>query len=71
MKRYRVVGLCRKDREPDGRPCSVRGLVTDSTAADGEFTGFIDTDIDEAIEAFQQGWIELEGETKPKYKRTM
>jgi hypothetical protein len=46
-------------------------LVTDSTAADGEFTGFIDTDIDEAIEAFQQGWIELEGEIKPKSNRAM
>ena len=71
MRRYRVAGLCRKDPEPDSRPFYVRILMTDSTAGDGEFARFVDINIDEAIDAFQQGWIELESEVAPKYNRTM
>jgi hypothetical protein len=71
VKRYRVVGLYHKDSEPSNRPFSVYVLVTDSTPGERDVVRFVETDIDEAIVAFQRGWIELGSEVLPKYNRTM
>ena len=60
MKRYRVVGLHYKDHEPNGRPFSVYVVVTDSTPWKGDAARFVEIDIDEAIGAFQQGWLSSE-----------
>ena len=59
MKRYRVVGLLHKNNDPNSRSFSVYVLVTDSTPSKRHAISFVETDIDEGVAAFQQGWIEL------------
>ena len=69
MKRYRVVGLYRRDAEPNSQPDSVYLLVTQDAPGKDCNMKFVDTDFDEAIEAFRRGWIELGSEVPPKRNR--
>jgi hypothetical protein len=66
VKRYRVLGLYQKDPEPNNLLCSAYVLVTDSTPAEEDVVRFVEVDIAEAMEAFQQGRIDL-FEVPPKY----
>jgi len=70
VKRYRVVGFCRKDADRNTEPNSVYLLVTEDMPGENYDMKFVDADIDEAIEAFQRGWIELGSEVPPRRNRT-
>jgi len=71
VKRYRVVGFCRKDADPSTQPNSVYLLVTQDQPGENCSIRLIDTDLDEAIEAFQRGWIELGSEIAPNNNRRL
>jgi len=58
VKRYRVVGLY-GDHESNKAPCSAYVLVTDSATRGTDAPTFVEADIDEGLETFQQGWIDL------------
>ena len=62
MKRYHVVAVRHKNHEPKGQPSSVYVLVSDSTPGKLDDVKFLEADIDEAIDAFRQGWIDLGSE---------
>jgi len=66
VKRYRLVGLYENDPELKNVPCSVYVLVSSSTPAEKDVVRFVEADIDEAIEAFQQERIYL-NEMPPKF----
>jgi len=68
-KRHRVVGFWRKDAKPDNQCDSVYRLVADETSEQDCDMAFVDTHIDEAIEAFQQGWIDLGSVIPPNRNR--
>jgi hypothetical protein len=59
VKRYRIVGLYQKDPERNNLLCSAYVLVTDNTPAEEDVVRCVEVDIDEATEAFRQGWIDL------------